>query len=176
MKYLKTYKLFFENLDIKDTDDEDVKASKESLNKLKDHLAEYNANKSKLENLFKIGNNMEEINDELPKIIGEEDDRNPFLSELATIEKIRWQIQKKHDDNADDKVKSDDLSKDSQTVSDPAALTAKISEINDRISVRSSEISDLEKELKEKEAEWNTKIQEKEKYLEENIKKLSELS
>ena len=176
MKYLKKYKVFFENLEVKDTDDEDVKASKEGLNKLKDHLSDYNSNKSKLEDLFKKADNIEEINNELSKIIGEEEERNPFLSELATIHKIKWQIQKKHDQNADDKVKVDDFSKDSQTVSDSTALNAKIAEINDRISIRSSEISDLEKELKEKETEWNTKIQEKEKYLQDNIKKISDLN
>jgi len=175
MKYLKKYKVFFENLDIKDTDDEDVKASKEGLNKLKDNLSQFNSKKSELENLFKNADNIEEINDKLSDIIGKEEERNPFLSELATIHKIKWQIQKKHDQNADDKVKSDDLSKDSQTVSDSSALNAKIAEINDRILVRKSEIVDLEKDLKEKEESWNTKIQEKEKYLQENIKKLSEL-
>jgi predicted nucleic acid-binding Zn-ribbon protein len=189
MKYLKKYKVFFENLEVKDTDDEDVKASKKVLNELKDQLSDYNSKKSELENLFKrafeelkkVDNfdsdgdkNFKEINDKLPDIIGKEK-INPFLSELANINKIKWKIQKKHNQNAHDKVKVDDFSKDSQTVSDPSALNAKIAEINDRISIRSSEISDLEKELKEKETEWNTKIQEKEKYLQENIKKISDL-
>lgn len=174
MKYLKPYKLFFENLETNDSDDEIVKASKECLNKLKDQLSEYKSKKSTLEGLFKNLESIQEINDKLSDIIGEEDKRNCFLSELATIEKIKWQIQKKHDDNANDKVKSDDLSSDSQTVTDSTALKVKISEINDRISVRSSEISDLEKELKEKESEWIDKIKEKEKYLQDNIKKVTE--
>jgi vacuolar-type H+-ATPase subunit I/STV1 len=98
MRYLKKYKIFLENLEINDTDDEDVKASKEGLNKLKEDLDKFNQKKNELENLFKNSDNIKEINDKLSDIIGEEDDRNPFLSQLATIHRIRWQIQKKHDD------------------------------------------------------------------------------
>jgi uncharacterized small protein (DUF1192 family) len=75
--------------------------------------------------------------------------------------------------NASDKIKLDDLSKDSSTVSDSTALNVKIAEIRDRISVKNTEIADLEKELKEKESDWKDKLSDKKKYLEENIKKSS---
>jgi adenylate kinase family enzyme len=90
MKYLKKYKLFLEEneFDIKDSDAEDVKMSKEKLNDLKNQIAEYNQNKSKVIDLYKKANSIEEANEELKKILGEDSEsRNSFLVQLANMSK-----------------------------------------------------------------------------------------
>jgi len=177
MKYLKKYKLFLEEdeFEIKDTDQEDVKMSKEQLNKLKKDIAEYQANKAKIDEIFKKFENPEEASKEVEKILGTED-KNPFLVEYVSLVRIEKEISKLHDDNANDKIKIDDFNQElSITTNDTTkeAIKFKISDIKNRMSKRNKDISDKEKELIELEQKHKEKIIEKDKNIKDWIQKIS---
>lgn len=157
MIYLKKYKPFLEDFEVNDTDEEDVKLSKEKLNDVKDQISYYKTNKSKVDSLFK--DPPENISDELDKIITKDDKRNPFLVSYSSIARM----QKKVDDLKERETKknieldelndrlsdaSDDIKKDIQDrISD---VREQISNIKRDISESSRKIPEIEKEHKEK--------------------------
>jgi hypothetical protein len=53
MKYLKNYQNFSEKFDISDSDEPDVKMSKEKMNKMQDYITEFSQKKVQIEQIFK---------------------------------------------------------------------------------------------------------------------------
>jgi len=177
MKYLKKYKLFLEEdeFEIEDTDKEDVKMSKEQLNKLKTDLSEYQSKKAKIDEIFKKIQNPEEASKEVEKLLGTED-KNPFLVEYVSLARIEKEINKLHDDNANDKIKVDDFKQELSLTKDDTvkkAVEFKISDIMNRMSKRNKDISDKEKELLELEQKHKEKIIETDKNIKDWIQKIS---
>lgn len=158
MRYLKKYDLFRENdsFEATDTDEPDVKLSKEKLSDLKKKLSEYNSKKSAIDNLYKS----DKIDDsELEKIVGKDENINPFLvsySNISSMNRKLNDLKEKENNKAVElsnfKDRLTDASDDSKQV-----ISAKISEIESQISkIRqditevSKKIPDLEKDHKEK--------------------------
>jgi hypothetical protein len=182
MKYLLKYNLFLEEneFDIKDSDAEDVKMSKEKLNDLKNQISDYNQNKSKIVDLYKNANSIEEANEQLKKIIGEDSEtRNPFLVQLANIERMSKEIDLMQDSTANDKIKIDDLKQELSLTKDDTtkkALLTKITDIDNRISERNKKITDKQKEVLESDKEHKEKMIKNQSEIQEWIKKISDLS
>jgi hypothetical protein len=182
MKYLLKYNLFLEEneFDVKDSDAEDVKMSKEKLDDLKNQISNYNQNKSKIVDLYKNANSIEEASEQLEKIIGRDsEDRNPFLVQLANIERMSKEIDLMQDSTANDKIKIDDLKQELSLTKDDTtkkALSSKITDINNRISDRNKKITDKQKEVLESDKEHKEKMVKNQSEIQEWIKKISDLS
>lgn len=182
MKYLKKYKIFLENFEIKDTDSPDLKMAKEKMNTIKTQMKEYTSKKSIVEKLY---SNMElkdsDIETELKKILGEVDaqdgaDRNPFLVEYTHLLKLERDVNKLQDDNSNDKIKIDDLQQSlrlSEGEDTKKAVEFKISDIKGRMSERSAKISEIERDLSEKEKQHKDKMSKMEGEMKKHIEKIS---
>lgn len=159
MKYLKNYQLFIENdnFEISDTDEADVKMSKEKLNDLKSKLSDYNSKKSSIDNLYK-SDKIETA--DLEKITGKEDDKNTFLVSYANIASMKKRIKDLQDK---ENKKAIELSKFKDRLSDASddskeTISERISEIKSQISEIREKISDNEKKLPELEKEHEEKM------------------
>lgn len=159
MKYLKRYHLFTENDDfeISNTDEPDVKLSKEKLSELKSKLSEYNSKKSSIDNLYKSDN---VDPSDLEKIVGKDENRNSFLVSYANISSMSKKVNdlkekenKKAVELSNFKDRLSDASDDSKPV-----ISNKISEIESKISEIKSEISEIEKKVPELEKEHQERI------------------
>lgn len=148
MKYIKKYKKFLENFEINDSDDPDIKMSKEKLNDIKSKIDQYNSSKSKIDSLYNSSED-KNISIELENIVGKDQKRNDFLVSYANIVSLKKKI-----DNLKDK-------------SDKKAL--ELSEFKDRLSIASDEtkksISDKILEIQKQIREINNDILNKSKEL-----------
>jgi hypothetical protein len=80
MKHLKKYQLFLrENFDIQDTDKEDVKMSKEKMNDINKEIEDYKSKKSQIESIYKKAKTLEEAEELIKPIIGDDENSNKFL-------------------------------------------------------------------------------------------------
>jgi predicted nucleic acid-binding Zn-ribbon protein len=163
MKYLKNYILFKENFEIEESDEESVKASKEELNKIKNEISEFNSKKASIDTLYK--SDKENIGDELKKIIGEESDRNPFLSlysSIASTKNAVEKIQKKSDDKAIELSNFKDRLSIAEDNESKSSLSEKIKEIEEQMSDIKSQLDDKIKKIPEMEKELKDRIQKSE--------------
>ncbi len=95
MKYLKKYRLFLEEdeFEVKDTDKEDVKMSKQKLNQLKTDLKEYPAKKTQIDTLYKNAKKLSDAENKIEDIIGDEPElRNPFLVDYNNIARMSKEV------------------------------------------------------------------------------------
>lgn len=178
MKYLKKYQLFLEDsFDIKDTDKEDVKMSKEKMNDINKDIEEYNSNKSKISDIYKKAKTIEETTELLKPIIGEGDKANQFLMEFNTICRIEKEIDLLHEEIVKDKVRVDDMRSEASLVEDPetkALANGKVTDIQNRISEKNGKILDKSKEFEQLKTDHLKKIEDMKKNMSEYIKKISD--
>lgn len=163
MKYLKNYILFKENFDIEESDEESVKASKEELNKIKDEISEFNSKKASIDTLYK--SDKENIGDELKKIIGDESNRNTFLSLYSSIASTKNKLenlQKKSDDKDIELSNFKDRLSIAEDNESKSSLSEKIKEIEQQISDIKSELDEKISKIPEMEKELNDRIQKSE--------------
>lgn len=156
MKYLRKYNAFKENLEIEETDPEDIKISKEGLNELKAKISEFNSKKSSIDSLY---NSDKDITKGLETILGKEN-RNTFLVSYANIASAKKKIITLQNKGTDKAIELSDFKDRLSETSDNekrSEINNKISEINSQIIENRKDISDairkvpeLEKELKEK--------------------------
>jgi seryl-tRNA synthetase len=174
MKYLKNYILFKEDFEIKDSDEESVKVSKEELNKLKEKISEFNSKKGSIDLLYK-SEDIEDIEDGLKKIIGEEENRNPFLSLYASIASTKNKVenlQKKSDDKAIELSNFKDRLSIAENTESKKALSEKIKEIEEQISHIKKDLDDKIKKIPEMEKELKDKIFKSEEDMKKWIEKI----
>lgn len=184
MKYLKRYKIFLEadEFEVNDTDSPDLKMAKEKMNTMKEQMNDYTTKKNLIDKIYSdIDVSDADIEKELQKLLGDtdvqdEEDRNPFLVEYSHLKKLERDINKLSDDNANDKIKVDDLQ---QTLSitegeeTKKSVEFKISDIKNRMSHRSAEISKIQKDLLTKEKEHNDRMSKMDAEMKEYIEKIS---
>lgn len=173
MKYLKKYILFKEDFEVEDSDEESVKVSKEELNKIKERISEFNSKKASIDTLYK--SNKDNIGDELKKIIGEEDGRNPFLalySSIASTKNKVDKLQKKSDDKAIELSNFKDRLSIAEDPESKVQLSEKIKEIEEQISDIKSDLEDLMSKIPEMERELGDKIDKSENDLKNWIEKI----
>jgi hypothetical protein len=183
MRNLKSYKIFLEEseFDVNITDEPDVKMAKEKLTTLKNQLAEYKTKKPLIDTAYLTIKIDDDLQKKIESIVGKVDalpgqDRNPFLVEYLHIAKLTRKINNIQKDITNDKLKKDDfneelkLSKDNST---RQAVTAKITDINNRISTNTTSISSINKEISDAQSVLNKKMTDLEKDIIDNIKKIS---
>lgn len=159
MKYLKKYHLFKENdnFEISDTDEPDIKLSKEKLSDLKKKLSEYNSKKSAIDNLYKS----DKVDDsELEKIVGKDDEKNTFLvsySNISSMNKKLNNLKEKENKKAVELSNFKDRLTDASDNSKPI-ISAKISEIESQISKLRQDIVEISKKIPELEKEHKEKM------------------
>jgi hypothetical protein len=179
MKYLKKYRLFLEEdeFEVKDTDKEDIKMSKEKLNLLKKNLSEYNSKKSQIDTIYKSSKNLKEIENKIKEMMGDEVElRNPFLVDYNNIARISKEVELIHDEIAKDKIRADDFRQEAIAVKDSttkAAVTAKVQDVQNRIAVNNKKIVDKQKEVDELKRKLDDKREKMLSDTEDNIKKIS---
>lgn len=173
MKHLKGYKYFFENLEIRPEDQPDQKATKVNINNQSDWLKEYRNLAPKIENIYKsIPPN--KIEEEIKKII-KEDNKNPYLSSLLKLNKIKSEIESIKKKESDDKIKLDDFKRDLTLLApnvDKTSINNKILEITKRLSSYKSQIDLKNKELQKFKTEHDKKMIEIKKEIEKNISEI----
>ena len=183
MKNLKSYKIFLKEseFDVNITDEPDVKMAKEKLTTIKNQLAEYKTKKPLIDTAYLTIKIDDDLQKKIESIVGKADalpgqDRNPFLVEYLHIAKLTRKINNIQKDITNDKLKKDDfneelkLSKDNST---KQAVTAKITDINNRISTNTTSISSINKEISDAQSVLNKKMTDVEKDIIDNIKKIS---
>lgn len=180
MRHIKHFRLFLEEneFEIKDTDDKDIKMSKQKLNDLKKYLTEYPQKKVLLDKAFS-SKDPKLVESEVEKILGKDSEkRNPFLVEYTTVSRLKKEVETTQKENTDDKIRLDDfrqessLSKESEV---KKSVDAKISDINNRISIRNKKIVDYIKEIQNKEKELLEKMKKMTTDIETHINKISSL-
>jgi hypothetical protein len=177
MKYLKNLKRFLEDYEITDTDSVDITSQKQDLNLVIKQISDYNTKKIQIDDIFLKNDNKtdDDLKKMLDKVVGTDDNRNPFLSEYTSVAKYKRQITKLEERIVGDKIKVDDFNKDANGALPDikTSITAKVKEINDRIALANIEIGRLEKEMKDKEADIKKTMDMRRKDMEEKIKNLT---
>lgn len=178
MRHLKKYQLFLkENFDIKDTDKEDVKMSKEKMNDIQKDINEYQTKKSQISEIYKKSKTISEADELIKPIIGDAEKGNQFLIEFNSICRIEKEIELIHTEIVKDKIRADDMREEASLIEDSetkAAATGKLTDIQNRISAKNKEILDKTKEFQELEKGHIKKIQDMKLDMEEYIKKISD--
>lgn len=178
MKYLKKYQLFLEDsFDIKETDKEDVKMSKEKMNDVNKDMSDYQAKKSQISNIYKKAKTIEEAEELIKPIIGDAKEGNQFLIEFNTICRIEKEISLIHKEIVNDKIRVDDMRSEAQLIEDSetkAAATGKVTDIQNRIAQNNKKILDKTKEFGELTKNHLKKMSNMKKDIEDYIKKISD--
>jgi hypothetical protein len=183
MKYLSNYRQFNEKIDVKDTDEPDVKMSKEKINALEDNITEYNQKKPLIDTIFKNQSfDMKKIEEELKKLIGAEEsgpgkDRNPFLVNYAEVSKLTRKVDDLQNSRAQDKVKLDEFKEELNLSTDDnvkLSVNARITDVQNRLAEKSKKITELQKEIEVKKKELDDKVISQKSEIDEFIKKIKE--
>lgn len=175
MKYLNTYKHFFEDIEVSSTDQPDEKLAKEKVNTTSDHLKEYKEKKPKIEQLYSVTKNPVEIETELKKLMPEKEEQNPFLTDYLRICRIQKEIEDARKDEVKDKMKTDEFEEQQKLATDKSEISSisdKIGEIKDRNKSMDVIVAQKSKELQNLIAEHKKKMAEIEKNIKEDIKKI----
>jgi hypothetical protein len=173
MKHLKTYKYFFENLEVNPEDQPDQKVTKKNINNQSDWLKEYTNLAPKIENIYK-STPPNKIDEEIKKII-KVDNKNPYLSSLLKFNRIKSEIDGIKKRESDDKIKLDDFKRDLALLApnvDKTSINAKILEVTKRLSEYKSQINLKNKELQKFKIEHDKKMIEIKKELDKNISEI----
>ena len=177
MKHLKKYNIFLEEaeFDVQTTDKADVKAAKEELSKLKNQLTDYKSKKPIIDNLYLKAKTDEDIKTQINKIVGT-DNKNPFLVDYLHVASLKRKVDNIQKDIASDKLRKDDFNQELKLSNDSSikqAVSAKITDITNRISTKTAEIASLSKEISDAQSSLDKKMINVEKNMMDNIKKIS---
>lgn len=177
MNYLKSYKLYLEEseFDVQSTDKPDVKTAKEELSKLKKQLADFKSKKTLIDNVYLKASTDADIQSKVDAIIGQVD-RNQFLVDYLHICSLKRKVDKSQKEITTDKLKKDDFNQELKLSSESSvkqAVSAKITDIANRISTKTSEIASVMKEISDAEQLLKKKMSDIEKNMMDNIKKIS---
>ena len=183
MKHLKRYKLFTEEVefDVNITDEPDLKMAKEKLATLKTNLSDYKAKKPLIDTAYLTIKIDADLQKKTEEIIGKTDiqsgkDRNPFLVEYLHVSNLKRKINNLQNELVKDKLSKDDFTEElglSTESSVKASVTSKITDINNRISEKTTNMAALSKEVTDAEKELQTKMLNVEKEMQDYIKKIS---
>ena len=184
MRHLKSYRIFLEEaeFDVNISDGPDIKMAKEKLTTIKNQIAEYGKKKPLIDNAYLTIKIDAELQKKVEEIVGKVDalpgqDRNPFLVEYLHIAKLKRKVNNTQKDITNDKITKDDFSEElklSKDESTKQSVTAKITDINNRISKNTASISSLEKEINDAQTSLIKKMMNIEKNMMDSIKKISE--
>lgn len=170
MKYIKNLKLFLEELD----------SSDQELEKTLKHINDFNSGKSKIDSILSNKERTDiDIESDLKKIIGEDENSNPFLSQYKIVAKLKRKLNLNHDSIKDinDKIKSkqEDIKSlsldDKKYFDNKKTLDTTILKLNKQKSDITKNISELTKEIPNKESELKDKMSDQRKIILDKMKK-----
>lgn len=179
MKYLK----YFEEaeFDIKITDQPELKMSKERFQDFKKYLKDYNDNKKLIDKIYlnaKTDADLKKgIEDLLKKINSpNKEEENPFIVEYLNVANLKRKMDTLQKELVNDKISKSDFSQQlglasEQTTKD--AITTKLTDINNRISTKTTTISSLSKDVNDSEKKIKDKMSKMEKEMKDYIKNIS---
>ena len=189
MRHINNFKKFFEDIAVNLTDNPAIKIAKQSYNTIQVNLTEYKAKKDQLTKIYTATNPKDGsllyddkiLSSEVDKILGKSDinsgkDRNPFLSELVVLLDLQRRIERMQKSNVDDKLTLDDLkqSMDGETNDKTKEdLSKRINEINNRISLNTTDISKLNNEYGASKKTFDDKMLKMAADLQTSVKKIS---
>jgi hypothetical protein len=182
MRTLKTYKLFTEEaeFDVKVTDEPDIKMEKDELSITQKQLSEYKSKKTLIDNVYLKIKSDADLQTKIEEIVGKADQKtpkNPFLVEYLHVANLKRKVDKLQNDITNDKLKKDDFSEELKLSTDDTtkkSVSAKMTDITNRISTNTSDIASLVKEIAEAQKSLDDKMKSIEKNMMDNIKKLSD--
>ena len=170
MKYLKKYKLFLEDFEIEDSDESDVKMSKNRLNDIKKQISHFKSNKSKVDKLFKDDN----VTDEIDKVITLDDKKNPFLISYASVARMNKKIEDLKNKETKKSIEINELKDRLSDASDDVIedIKGRINDVNKQISDIKKDIQETSRKIPELEKEHQEKINKTEKDIKDWISKI----
>jgi hypothetical protein len=182
MKNLKTYKLFVEEseFDLNVTDEPDIKMAKDELSVTKKQLSDYKAKKALIDAAFLKIKLDADLQKKVDEIVGKADlktPKNPFLVGYLHVAKLKRRLDKLQIDTSNDKVKKDDFSEELKLSTDDTtkkSVSAKITDITNRISTNTANMASLVKDIADAQKSLDDKMKSIEKNMMDNIKKLSD--
>lgn len=173
MRYLKKYKIFFEDVEIQTDDSPDEKLDKSGVNTQSDYLAEYKSLKAKIDTIY-LTSKAENIENDLSKIITK-DNKNPYLTGHLKTGRLKREVDDIKKKEVDDKIKIDDFKRDLSLLepsADKSLINGKIDEINIRLSEHTKKIDEKTKELQKFIIEHDKKMSEIENELKKDISEI----
>lgn len=189
MRHINNFKKFFEDIAVNLTDDPAIKIAKQSYNTTQVNLTEYKSKKDQLSKIYTTTNPKDgsllyddkSIQIEVDKVLGKTDtnsgkDRNPFLSELVILLDLQRRIERMKKTNVDDKLMLDDLKQNiigETNEKTKADLSKRVGEINNRISLNTSDISKLNNEYTTSKKTFDDKMLKMATDLQTSVKKIS---
>lgn len=177
MKYIKNLKLFLEELD---SSDQELNESDPEIEKTLKHINDFNSGKSKIDSILSNKERTDiDIESDLKKIIGEDENSNPFLSQYKIVAKLKRKLNLNHDSIKDinDKIKSKQEDIKSLSLDDKnyfgkkKTLDTAILKLNKQKSDITKNISELTKEIPNKERELKDKMSDQRKIILDKMKK-----
>ena len=184
MRYLNNYQAFLEaDIPVGDTDKPDIKMAKEKINTINRQITEYQEKKPKIDQLYSSTSNNKEIEDGLKKILGESDvnskeDRNPFLVKYLEVARLKKEVEDIQNKNVKDKMTLDDFNQElslSKDASTKQAVSFKISDIKNRISLNSAEIVKKMQEIQKRETESKTEMDKIKRDIIQNTQRINDI-
>lgn len=179
MNRIKSYKLFLEEaeFDVQSTDTPDIKTAKEELSKLKKQIIDFNTKKPLVDNAYLKSSTDADLQAKVDQIVGKTGtDRNPFLVDYLHVASLKRKVDKTQKDITTDKLKKDDFTQEMNLSTESSVkqmVSAKITDITNRISTKTAEIVSLSKEIADSEASLKKKMIDVEKNMMDNIKKIA---
>jgi hypothetical protein len=183
MKYVFNYQKFIEKLEIKDTDEPDVKMSKEKMNALEDQFTEFNQKKAQIDAVYQDDKLTDkDIEVKLKSIIGEieagpEQDRNPFLIEYSTLKKLEREVSHLQDERTKDKLKIQEFQEELSLLDkeETKLLTkSNINDLNTKLAQKSAKILEIGKSIESKKKEMEQKMTDVKKEIDEFNRKMKD--
>lgn len=183
MRYLKGFEKFNEEVDleVKITDEPNLKMAKEKLNTLKKHLADYKVKKPLIDKAYLMAKTDADLTTQIESLLGKTDalpaqDRNPFLVEYLTVSNLKRKVQKLGDDILSDKLKKDSFKLDLKDAGPDLkdATNKKISDIDKRIGTNTSNIALIKKDIEDSQKKLDNKMIQVQKEMTDYIKKIGE--
>jgi hypothetical protein len=178
MKYLKKYRLYLEEVDVKSTDSPNLQLSKDRLNTEQEEIGEFNKLKPKIEKIYKDEKDPEIIKQKVDELLG--DKENSYVSYYRAIlnreeefSTIQDKILKLTQDVNNDKQL---LSSSTPNSDNKSTIMSVKSQIADREMEKSKNISKLSKlkvDIDKEEKELKQKMQDNVKGIENDLKDVS---
>jgi predicted nucleic acid-binding Zn-ribbon protein len=183
MKYVFNYQKFIEKLEIIDTDEPDVKMSKEKMNALEDQFTEFNQKKAQIDAVYQDDKLTDkDVESKLKSIIGQiesgpEQDRNTFLIEYSTLKKLEREVSHLQGERTKDKLKIQEFQEELSLLDkeETKLLTkSNINDLNTKLAQKSAKILEIGKSIQDKKKEMDQKMMDVKKEIDEFNQKMKD--
>lgn len=180
MKYLKNYKSFNEEaefeVDAMSPANAENTKSINDLNKVKKDIDGYNKYKGNIDTIYKTSKTDAEIETKLKNLLGDDNDRNPFLDNYITVASDERKVKTMVDNRVANKLKVseyNDLISMSDNPTQKTAMQLEITKLNNKISMDEKSLTKLKSDIEKRKKDIKDNISDIEKSMQSNIKNIS---